>query len=690
MIKYCDITKRQIQLEYMSNKNNINFNFLKKQMSNALSVSLAESYLQAIDSSLLKNSNMVLEMVNTVEQFINTHSNTSENKKIISFLSENTIFRVPDMKNNKSIFTDFIERNSKYDMSLLKESINIIIGADRVINNNNRLDKYCNFNKLIKENYTYNESIENVIYEACRAIDKLDMKDSTKLNVALENILYSLNKNNIKVNKDAILELATTYFFSSDRDINSMIKIIRLNEMYNNDDKKDFKFIIDPIIINCEESTQKIIDEATKRESILEVLNKFKLSKEQKPEVLKKLIKSFYAKSKNNIVNDTPNFLSWIRKFTIFSTVAINPYLGIIGLFIDECISMGIKRGETNKILNSLKAEKKKAESGLKSAKKEDTKKKYKELIKTLDSNIEKVEIYNDSLYSDKELMEKDDINECFKSLSYFVAISEEINKYNNINIYELLENNIDKLDYTVLYEVNKLLSNSFILDGERIKNIYEEYRDRNSNNINTVSILNEGIYNIKKNMLSLKQCDVLNEYINYNNSIELIEEAVKGVNTLKLTLERLRKNTQKLSDKEKMMSKQMDNAVDRMYRKMQLELTNKNREAVIKGTILPSLSSILKLAMTSGAAYLINPALSVITFVGGLAISKQATKKEKQYILDEIDIQLKVVEKKIQLAESNSDMKSLEQLMKIEKQLKRERQRIMYNKKNYYSTEND
>ena len=119
MIRYCDIVKRQTGLNYVSNKNNINFNFLKNQMSNGISIPLAESYLRILDGSLLKNSNNILEMVSNVEQFINNHNNISDNNKIICFLSENTIFRVPDMKTNKNIFTDFIKRNPNYNTDIL-------------------------------------------------------------------------------------------------------------------------------------------------------------------------------------------------------------------------------------------------------------------------------------------------------------------------------------------------------------------------------------------------------------------------------------------------------------------------------------------------------------------------------------------------------------------------------------------
>lgn len=175
---------------------------------------------------------------------------------------------------------------------------------------------------------------------------------------------------------------------------------------------------------------------------------------------------------------------------------------------------------------------------------------------------------------------------------------------------------------------------------------------------------------------------EILEAVNNLNNDI-LNESTVK--NTLMMAKEKLKKNALKLSDAEKGWSRQIDGSMDRMQTAIQKELAHKNREAVIKGKVLPSASSVIKIAITTGAAYLVNPALAVITVLGGLAAAKVGTKREKQFILDEIDIQLKLVEKKISLAESNNDMKSLEQLLKIEQQLKREKQRIMYKLRNYY-----
>lgn len=153
-------------------------------------------------------------------------------------------------------------------------------------------------------------------------------------------------------------------------------------------------------------------------------------------------------------------------------------------------------------------------------------------------------------------------------------------------------------------------------------------------------------------------------------------------VNNLKLAQQRFKKSIVKMSDKEKKLSHQMDSVYDRFVYQIEKNMSNKNREAVIKGSVIPSFSALIKLALAAGVASFISPVLSAITVLGGLAASKKATANERKYILDEIEIQLKVVDKKLQLAENNNDMKSYEQLLKIQRQLQSERNRIIYRKR--------
>ena len=73
---------------------------------------------------------------------------------------------------------------------------------------------------------------------------------------------------------------------------------------------------------------------------------------------------------------------------------------------------------------------------------------------------------------------------------------------------------------------------------------------------------------------------------------------------------------------------------------------------------------------------------LAVIGALGYLGISKKYQAKERQLIIDELDTELKMCEKYIEIAESKNDMKGLKKLLTIQKELQRQQQRIKYKMK--------
>ena len=72
-------------------------------------------------------------------------------------------------------------------------------------------------------------------------------------------------------------------------------------------------------------------------------------------------------------------------------------------------------------------------------------------------------------------------------------------------------------------------------------------------------------------------------------------------------------------------------------------------------------------------------PMLGVITAIGIFASSKFLNGREKQLIYDEIDTELKVLEKEINMAEQDGDMNKYRFLLQYQKKLTREKSRIKY-----------
>lgn len=171
----------------------------------------------------------------------------------------------------------------------------------------------------------------------------------------------------------------------------------------------------------------------------------------------------------------------------------------------------------------------------------------------------------------------------------------------------------------------------------------------------------------------------------------ELKKNPFKGINinSIRLFLKGLNSKMGKMSQKERELSKQLDASFRRFVKSMKDALISDRREAIIKGSVIPSFSKCLKIAgalagigkvaaIGTGAAF--NPVAPLVIALGGFAMSKRLTKKERLLLLDDIEIELEVLDKEIAAAESQNQMKKLRALMKYKKDLQRQYQRIRYN----------
>lgn len=135
-----------------------------------------------------------------------------------------------------------------------------------------------------------------------------------------------------------------------------------------------------------------------------------------------------------------------------------------------------------------------------------------------------------------------------------------------------------------------------------------------------------------------------------------------------------------KAGDKDREISAKIDANASVVKKNIQQALINQNREQIINGSILPSASKTIHYAIAGGVGIAIAPVLTVITAIGGFAMSKKLKKKERQIILDDIEIEIQFCDKQLRLAEERNDMKALRQIMQIKRNLQRQQQRIKYN----------
>lgn len=157
--------------------------------------------------------------------------------------------------------------------------------------------------------------------------------------------------------------------------------------------------------------------------------------------------------------------------------------------------------------------------------------------------------------------------------------------------------------------------------------------------------------------------------------------KSVKSLNDAKLALRGLKAKGKDLSAKEQEASRDLDMEFNHLLKCIKSIYTTDHREEIITGEVNVSISKILKIAIALAGAGVASGTIAVpaIGAVALFALSKHASKKEKQAVLDQIDVELQVLDREISRAESSGSAKKYRQLLMIQKNLQRKRQQIHF-----------
>ena len=436
--------------------------------------------------------------------------------------------------------------------------------------------------------------------------------------------------------------------------------------------------------------------------------------------LFKGIVNKIFTKSPEQIVCELPNMLSLIRIVFVLGGTVIHPVIGLMIVIVNGLIKIHLTRKQMDKVIKAYNNEIDSVKNNIEKAKDEKTKENLEKYLEELNKDLKKLEEYERTNYSDEENDERDmekyaseyddddddwgldddwdldydDLEEagrviCISNL--MTSISEGLI---DTNVDGIVYNNIFKLDNDSIDALTDFsITVPVILEKDKVCESLENYRNqlRGSNtNIKDhirIDILNENIYKIKNSGPSYGNINntrdallyliCLNEIVKLNSNAYLTE--MEFANTIKIAINNLKRNAIKLKDKDKQISSSIDIAANNVTKGLEKAVTNDNREAVIRGSIIPSASKCIKIALTVGVAWAINPAVAVIGAIGAFACSKKLQAKERQIILDDIEIELKMCERYIRKAEDDGDMKKVRQMEIMQRNLIRQQQRIKY-----------
>lgn len=639
---------------------------------------------------------------------------------------------------------------------LLKTCV-VIEQCDRVLANHKKLCNRFNIDTIIREAVINEDNLSDCVYELCTYIDTYRMPFGVKYNVALENIMYCLDKNAIPYHPSDIANTVTDYFLMNtpidEGVLHDMRYILTKNKFYSEQDLADVAYIYNKQIVTESadpEDEIALLEKALDSKSgnkTRELINNFKLLPNKTVEGLKALVKKMYVKDADNIIEETVNIFALIRAFIIIGATAIDPILGIVSLITDFFVAMEMNRKDADKIIIRYEREINKIERKIEKAKNEGTKAKLKKYRDKLKDDLRKIENHAEDLFNDEEnekrsdkAMERqtkrelknaakdgsdnDDFDFSWDDTKFEAAelqavakielidrIIEQLQDWNPKQITEqvarhLYEMPLDDVDnvvsiaaaYPLMFETTHL-SNALESAKElaRKESSYDKYvkiacYDENIAKLANPTALEES--SLEFNQLYTRYdnltfaCEAIKEALaSYSESVvaeaddsgQPKKKGVSALTKLKLAAENIKKGIQKGVDIDRNVSRRIDMSMDTLAKNYDRALASSNREAVIKGTILPSASKVLHIAIASGAAWLVNPALAVIGLLGYIGASVKHRKKERQMIMDEIEVELNMCDRYIRLAEEKNDMKAVRSLLQTKRALEKQRGLLKY-----------
>ena len=226
------------------------------------------------------------------------------------------------------------------------------------------------------------------------------------------------------------------------------------------------------------------------------------------------------------------------------------------------------------------------------------------------------------------------------------------------------------------LYEVYKYSSNPEFMFTEAYNNIFDKRTMRPLSNIKMES--KSDIENL------LCMIEANNTLASLDCQLQTVNESV--LNTIKLALHNAKDKIKKFDVKQKEMWRTLDAYANKFMTSIEDSRDNDRRNAIIQGKTIPSFSKCVKTAIALAGAGVVtaNVMVPIIGAMALLARSNHLDNKEKQQLMDEIEIELKALDKEIELADKEDDLDKYRKLLRMQKKLQHEYQRIRYKRKTF------
>lgn len=544
---------------------------------------------------------------------------------------------------------------------------------DRIIKNYEKIGKRFDIDKIVIEKVFTKDDAVRETARICKLIDTYNMSSINKFKVATENYLFVLSKNACPYNTVDIVEAAADYFLlnSDDKELYSVALESTLNDManYNPFGSSDISKIVDKINKPKEIDLDEVIDFNTNR------------------------MDAYIAQFKH--VPTHSEFVKMIE--TLPNVVGLKTYINHMDIIFD---TLNMINDDTTQYFITLLKFNEALLSCYEGKDKVDLIKSLLDIYEQYANKIDKdivnrmrllVANINESV--DESLItlptKIDMLLESLESLSEKDAnslIEESFDRFSLNDIDGITQ--LTKLDPSVIKPsgYQTVLKDTLRTARRKQYKTFEDYEkiDCIKDNLNKLKDIDDSSdedMSLDEAIISTKVKEAcVNSLYDFTKYPTTLKE-MNIVNTIAMASEKVKAKLSDVSADVSNLSRQFDAQLDQLKGVVNTkDLESENREAVIAGNILPKASRIIKLAITAGVGYFINPAISVIVVLGYLGMSLDAQSKERRKVLEEIELELEMTNRYLKKAEDDGSLEKQRELLKIKKKLESQKARLMYN----------
>lgn len=243
----------------------------------------------------------------------------------------------------------------------------------------------------------------------------------------------------------------------------------------------------------------------------------------------------------------------------------------------------------------------------------------------------------------------------------------------------------IDKYISKYESEINKVNRQIDKTKDTKKKEVLQKHLEDLENGLSNLESKRDDLKDEDKGLIVTKMKEINNESVIYEEALRIFRE-----NTYHLNEEQfnylINEENDYILDEAKFITnikkavtrkeKKMDKWFNDTAKEIKYKLNNGKREEIVEGAF-PKVSKLVKRAILLGATWAINPAISAITAITMIAISKAGTESERKKLLTELGHELEMVEEKIKDADSNGDKEKKYELMRLKQKLQTNRDKV-------------